>query len=374
MKADTNRLRVSYSLTLAGGEDARAKARGIALEQTVELPEGCYPPRIERRSVGEIEAIDGREAGRARAVISYDPETIGNDLLQVVNLLFGNISLKTGIRVSHVAWPESLLDRFDGPRLGIDGLRKLCGNPQGRPLLCAALKPLGLSAAELASICRRFALGGIDIIKDDHSLADQAAAPFAERVGRCQQAVQQANRESGGQTVYFPNVLGGALKVAAQLESLRAAGCRGVLIAPLLAGLDTLRWIGKNADLAILAHPAMAGAFFGADHGLAPELLLGQLFRIAGADGVIYPNVGGRFSLTAEGCDAINTRLREPLGRLSPAFPVPAGGIDLERVPHWLERYGPDTVFLIGGSLYAQPDLTGATRRLVESVRRRSAH
>jgi ribulose-bisphosphate carboxylase large chain len=371
MERETNRLRVTYRLTLAAGESARAKARGIALEQTVELPEGCYPSRIERETVGEIESITALADGRAEAIVSYAPEIIGDDLLQVFNLLFGNISLQSGIRIDHIEWPAALLGHFKGPALGgIEGVRRLCGDVRRRPLLCAALKPVGLTAAELAALCRQFALGGIDIIKDDHSLVDQPAAPFGERVARCQDAVQQANHETGGGTVYFPNVIGGATKVAAQLEALRSSGCRGLLIAPLLAGLDTLRWIGRDSDLAILAHPALAGAYFQPEHGLAPDVLLGQLFRIAGADGVIYPNVGGRFPLTAETCESINARLREPLGALAPAFPVPAGGIDLRRVSHWIERYGPETIFLIGGSLYQQADLTYTTRRLVDSVRR----
>src|SRR2546430_10425051 len=44
---------------------------------------------------------------------------------------------------------------------------------RGRPLLCTALKPLGRSAPELAQLTYGFARAGIDLIKDDHSLADQ---------------------------------------------------------------------------------------------------------------------------------------------------------------------------------------------------------
>jgi ribulose-bisphosphate carboxylase large chain len=121
-----------------------------------------------------------------------------------------------------------------------------------------------------------------------------------------------------------------------------------------------------------MSHPSLAGAFFHVDHGIAPPVLLGDLFRVAGSDAVIYPNVGGRFTFSEATCVAINARLRQPLGIMSPAFPVPAGGIDAARVPHWIERYGADTIFLVGGSLYAQPDLPAAAGRLVEAVRRHS--
>ena len=41
---------------------------------------------------------------------------------------------------------------------------------------------MGLPAHALADLAYQFALGGIDIIKDDHGLADQSFAPFKERV------------------------------------------------------------------------------------------------------------------------------------------------------------------------------------------------
>ncbi|HEX4602132.1 MAG TPA: hypothetical protein VH116_12115, partial [Gemmatimonadales bacterium] len=69
-------------------------------------------------------------------------------------------------------------------------------------------------------------------------------------------------------------------------------------------------------------------------------------------------------------CTAINDHLRRPLGALRPACPAPGGGMDATRVAHWLERYGADTMFLLGGSLYAQPDLTRAAQRLADLVRR----
>jgi ribulose-bisphosphate carboxylase large chain len=362
------RLRVTYLLACAPGEDPAAKARDIAFEQTVELPPDCVDEDLAQAVVGRVEDVEVRPDGRWRATLSYDPELVGGEVAQLFNLLFGNISLKSGILVGDVTWPERLLRQFPGPRFGIDGVRAVCGTAERRPLLCAALKPVGLSAAALAAICHQFALGGVDLVKDDHSLADQSTAPFAERVARCQDAVAQANAATGGTTVYVPNFPHGAANATAAVALARAEGRRALLVSPLLVGFDTVRWLAETSGLALLAHPALAGAFLGRDHGIAPEVLLGQLFRLIGADAVIYPNAGGRFTLTEESCEAINAALRSPLGPLRPSFPVPAGGIDAARVPHWIERYGPDTIFLIGGSLYAQGDIARATRRVVDAL------
>ena len=369
LRAD-GRLGVHYALHLAAGEDAAHQAAAIALEQTVELPRSLLTVALAERMAGRVEAVRQTGPRRALVALSYSLDAVGADLPQCLNLLFGNISLKPGIRVVGLEWPAALLAALGGPGHGIAGLRALTG-VNGRALLCTALKPMGLSATELAQRCEAFARGGIDIIKDDHGLADQPAAPFAERLARCQDAVTRANAASGGQSQYFPNVTAPAALLPQRLAAAREAGCRGVLISPWLVGLDTLRLIRDRYGLAILAHPALTGSLFGRSAGMAPQLVLGDLFRLAGADAVIYPNAGGRFDFSAATCARINRHLRRPLGALRPSLPTPAGGMDVASAAHWLGRYGPDTVLLIGGSLYAQGDLergAAALRRVVEEV------
>jgi ribulose-bisphosphate carboxylase large chain len=363
------RFRITYLLTCDPGEDAKTKADEIALEQTVELPAGCVSAELRELVVGSVEKIEDLEGARWRVVISYPVEAVGAEVPQFLNLLFGNISLKRGILVERVEWPNRWLSLFPGPRYGIDGLRRLCGVARRRPLLCAALKPMGLSATELARICGSFARGGVDIVKDDHGLADQASAPFDERLERCQEALARVNAETGGTTLYVPNVTGDAGRLESRLELTHRAGCRGVLLSPLLVGPDTVRHVAESSGLAVLAHPALSGAYFRHDHGIAPELLLGDIFRIIGCDGVIYPNVGGRFPFTEQDCVAIQTRLQAPLGSMRRAFPLLGGGIDVERVPYWFDRYGPDVIFLIGAGLYAQADLARASAELSRAIK-----
>lgn len=364
-------LRLTVTYDVAGvGRAAAAKAADIAFEQTLELAPGAVPRGLAARVAGRVESVTTLGRRRSAAVISFDPATVCGDLPQLLNLLFGNISLKAGVLVADVRWPDELLRALGGPALGMAGVRDLTG-VRGRPLLCTALKPLGLSAAELAERAHLFALAGIDVIKDDHSLVDQRTAPFEERVERCQDAVARANRATGGNVLYFPNVTGGPSELFDRAAFARGAGCRGVIVNALPAGLGALRPLGATG-LAVMSHPSLAGAFFHRGHGIAPEVLLGDLFRVAGSDAVIYPNAGGRFTFSRATCVAINARLRRPLGPVAPAFPVPAGGIEASRVPDWIERYGADTIFLLGGSLYRQPDLARATKRLVDAVRRHS--
>src|SRR3989442_62599 len=203
----TMRLRVTYHLACSS-RLAAARAQDIAFEQTVELPAHALPPEVALRVAGRVESVESLGRGRSRAVISFDPGAVCGDLPQLLNLLFGNISPKTGILIPALEWPDELLTALRGPRLGIAGLRELTG-ARGRPLLCTALKPLGRSAPELAQLAYGFARAGIDLIKDDHSLADQTTAPFRERVERCSEAVARANGETGGERPCFPKSTSG---------------------------------------------------------------------------------------------------------------------------------------------------------------------
>jgi len=367
---DPSRIWAEYVLAAPSRRAALAKARDMTVEQTVEVPAQCVPPPSQSM-VGTVERLERAGASRWRASCSYDPAIIGDSVPQLFNLLFGNISMQQGIRLVDVKLPESLLNRFPGPAFGIEGLRQLCG-VRGRPLVCAAAKPIGLSSAQLARICYQFAAGGADLVKDDHGLASQEAAPFGERVARCQEAVAEANQQTGGRALYFPSLSRGAGELWEDLEYARSLGCRGVLLSPMLLGPDTVRAVAARRDWAILSHPSFTGTLLQRRHGVAPEVLFGVLFRVIGSDGVIYPNAGGRFPISLASCRAINQRLRAPLGRLRAVFPVAGGGVDAERVPYWIRQYGNDTMFLVGSSLYAQRDLRAATARLVDSIRRSS--
>lgn len=360
-------IRITYHVRAATPADAESTALFIAREQSVEVAEGTAP-EVEARLVGRVETLERAGDGLWRVVIAYRADLVGGDVTQLFNLVFGNVSLTTGVRVADLAFPDALLAQLGGPRFGLAGLREVCGAVT-RPLICTAAKPLGLDAVVLAEQCYRFARAGVDMVKDDHNVADQPFAPFVERVRRCQEAVCRANDETGGHALYFPHVSGPISDLAARLDVVQQAGCRGVLVNLLPQGVDAARTIGARG-LMVLAHPTMTGVFFGAEHGVAAEVLLGTLFRLAGADGVIYVHGGGRFTnWTVEQCQAINARLRAPLGPVRPACPVPGGGVDAERVPYWIERYGLDTMFLIGASLLRRPDVEAATRLVVETLR-----
>jgi ribulose-bisphosphate carboxylase large chain len=365
--------RFTVRYRLAGHEqDAYQKALDICLEQTVEIPDSLVPAGLIREEIlGRIESFDPVPDGGFMAAISYALEIAGGELTQLLNVIFGNISIKPGIRVERLELPEAMLRTFPGPRYGRQGLREQLGI-SGRPLLCTALKPLGLPAEGLAMLAYQFALGGIDIIKDDHSLADQGFADFQQRVKLCTAAVERANRKTGGHSIYMPNVTATFEHILARAAFAKRHGAGGLLIAPGLTGFDALSRLAADESLAlpIFSHPAFQGTFvLNPDSGVSHRVLFGQLARLAGADAAIYPNYGGRFAFTREECLSIVEGTEMPMGSIKTIFPCPGGGMSLERVPELLEVYGRDVIFLIGGGLFTYgPDLAETCRRFREMV------
>jgi len=101
---------------------------------------------------------------------------------------------------------------------------------------------------------------------------------------------------------------------------------------------------------------------------MAPDVLLGRLFRLFGRMVWFFP-IQGAASGTRRNLPAPRRPAARALGGLRSALPVPAGGMPVERVGEIVEFYGRDVMLLLGGSLYLAGERLGdRTREFVEAV------
>ncbi|HEY3335255.1 MAG TPA: RuBisCO large subunit C-terminal-like domain-containing protein [Candidatus Limnocylindrales bacterium] len=348
------RFRATYVLT--GPADlARSRAESICVEQTIEFPADLVADDdIRGQVIGRVESLEQAAPETAIATISYAVETTGWELGQLLNVLFGNCSLYPGVRLTALDLPPSLLRAFPGPRFGVPGLRALLDAPT-RPILATAIKPMGLGPEVMAEIAAVMARCGVDVIKDDHGLANQPFAPWEARVRACAAAVSQANASTGRHALYMPSLNGPLSEFHERARIAKAAGAGGLLVLPGLTGMDSIRWLAADDSigLPIMGHPSYLGAnvtspVAGIEHGL----LFGTLYRLAGADLTVFPSYGGRFSFTAAECHSIADACRRPMGTFPAILPAPGGGMTLDRVAEIHRFYGPDTALLVGGDLH----------------------
>jgi ribulose-bisphosphate carboxylase large chain len=343
-----------------------ARADALLLEQTVELPRrALHDAAAAARVVGRIASIEQVADDDHRVVAAQPLAATGEEPAQLVNVLFGNSSLQPDVVLEDVSLPAPLVNALGGPRFGIDGLRAVVG-AHGRALTCTALKPMGLAVEQLASLASTFARAGVDIVKDDHGLGDQAFARYEERVRACQQAVDDVAGATGKRALYVPNLVGAPRALRRQADIARAVGARAVMVSPMLVGLPAFHeLVAEDLGVPVIAHPSFGGA-----QRIEPVALLARLFTALGADAVIFPSYGGRFSYDRDTCGRLARTMRQPSPPMRPAMPVPAGGVTIERVPELLAFYGPDTALLVGASVLVEPErIESRSRSLVEAVR-----
>ncbi|MFO7781130.1 MAG: RuBisCO large subunit C-terminal-like domain-containing protein [Spirochaetia bacterium] len=383
--------RFSVEYIIRGDRAEAEKTAGIvANEQTVEFPEEFVPPgQIRDEVMGRVESVEeesapaggagsggpadgpgGREE-RYRATITYEEGSAGSDLPQLINLLNGLTSLLPNLQADRLTLPPELAERFPGPRFGLAGIRE-CIGVHDRPLLCTALKPMGLSVESLAKMATDCALGGLDIMKDDHGITDLPYSPFEERVRRIADAVAEANAKTGFKTVFAANVTAAVDQLLDRALFAQEAGAGMLMVAPAVIGFDAMRMLAADPriELPIMSHPTVSGGYVtGETAPFSFYLYYGQMHRLAGADASIYANYGGRFPITQEDSHAAVAGCRDEFAGLKPILPMIGGGMTVERGGELREEFGVDSAFLVGGKLHsAEGNLTENVKRFVETV------
>ncbi len=353
-------------------EDSLKTAQEICLADTIDFPDELLPDGVINSQIkGKIESIESFESEVFNAVISYAIETAEGELTQLLNVIFGNTSMKPGIQVLNIELPESLLSLYNGPRYGINGIREALSLSK-RPLLSASLKPVGLTPKELSKLAYELALGGIDIVMDNHGLADQSFAPFDERVALCSEAVQKANSITGFKSIYVPNITAPYDDIFTRAEMAKKANAGALLIAPGLTGLDTMRSIADDISVAlpIISHPSFYGSFIVGPDGISHGVILGQLMRLAGADVTIFPNYINNFFINKKECLDIVGNAVNPIGHLKSIFPCPMSGVNLKNIAEMLKTYGNDTIIIVDEDLYKSDikDICHQYRKIVENA------
>ena len=361
-----DRFVVTYRIVADDDADAMTRAEAIALEDTVEIPRDVVPAGyIEDVVLGRVQDVTRTADGVWTAQIGYHVDAVGRELPQLLNVVLGNASILRDVKAVDLAANAELLARFPGARFGAVGLRKLTGRAAGG-YVCPVIKPQGSSAETLARLCYLTAVAGADIIKEDHGLANQDAAPFKARVAACAAAVAKANTERADQgdpsrALYFANIGGHADQVCDLAYYAKDAGADGILLIPGLFGFDAMNRLAQDADfgLPIMAHPSHLGPYvLSPDHGYGHGMLFGQLMRLAGADISVFPNYGGRFGFSKAECGEIVGACRDE--GIGPAIlPSPGGGTSIDRLPEMAANYGQDCVYLLGGSLLRYGDDIG---------------
>src|SRR5439155_15039276 len=134
-------------------------------------------------------------------------------------------------------------------------------------------------------------------------------------------------------------------------------------VAAFMIGLDALQEVVEEVDggLPVIAHTAGLDLFGGGDGlSVAPEILVGRLARLAGADAVLIGSPWARRSTPEPLWTRMADLLRDDWSGLAPAFPVVGGGVVADQLADVVRDLGVDVIVTAGGAINGHPEGAGA--------------
>ena len=121
-----NRFFVEYEIFSKDKIEVKDIANSIAIEETVEIPEDIIPDGfIKNKIVGKVENVKKQSNNSYSVKISYSEKCVGNEILQLLNVIHGNSSMFNNVKVLDIEFNKNLSSIFPGPKFGIQGLRKI---------------------------------------------------------------------------------------------------------------------------------------------------------------------------------------------------------------------------------------------------------
>ena len=362
----------TYLAEYEASADVMKAAAAVAVGQTTSSwkPVPGETAEMLERHVGRVVAIHEIpgyefetpahvETRRYIIEIAFPWVNFGFQTPMLLTTVFGNISSAGKIKLLDLFFPESFCRGFQGPKFGVEGVRKILG-VQNRPLLLSMIKPCtGYTPAQGGEIFYQAALGGADIIKDDELIADPPFCPLVDRVSIYTKKAERVFEQTGEKTLYAVNVTDRADRVKENAKRAMEGGAKCIMLNYLTTGVSVLQSLAEDPDVEvpIIAHLDFAGALYESHYsGVSSHLILGKLARLAGADMVVYPSHYGKFPILKERYLRIAHHLANPFYHLKRTFPAPAGGVHPGIVPILFEELGSDLVVAAGGAVHGHPE------------------
>jgi len=353
------------------GETEALKARHAAQVESVEEVERVAEPSLPGARPPPPGA-DRRPYRRARAVLSFPRENIGDSLPNLLVQVAGNLAeLKplSGIRLLDVEVGEAFARAQPGSAFGVAGTRRLAG-VEGRPIIGTIVKPsVGLTPEETAELVGELIDAGLDFFKDDELIANPPYSPVAERARAVMGVVEERAQKTGRKAMYAFNITDEIEAMKRHHDVVRDAGGTCVMASLIPLGLAGLLALRRHSELPIHAHRNGWGFFsrhpmIGFDYRAFQKL-----FRLAGADHMHVNGLRNKFCESDESVLASARACLEPLPGHGPCLPVFSSGQWAGQIFDTYAGLGSaDLMYLCGGGILAHPDGPAAGVRSVRQA------
>lgn len=291
----------------------------------------------------------------------------GNFSMMLTALIGNDVSTAMKVKLVDLEFTQKALDRFVGPKQGIEGFRRIT-KVEDRPLVLNMIKPcIGFDAEKGAQLFYESGLGGVDLIKDDEVLGNTAISSVVDRVKAYNKAGDMVEKEIGKKPVYIANITDTVKNMRIHAKNIIEEGAQAAMINFIATGADALYEITQEFSdkLCFLAHYAGVGIMNSPRQGIADDVMIGTLARLAGADSVMTmytksDDIDGRF-------ECIKTVQKQQLGMepIKPIMTSLGGGITPASIHEILNNYSNDIIIGVGGAIQGHPMGTVSGARAV---------
>jgi ribulose-bisphosphate carboxylase large chain len=320
--------------------------------------------------------------------IAYTEELFeAENLPQILSAIAGNIfgmKVLKHLRLLDISFPKDIIEKYMGPKYGIDGIRKQT-KIRDRPLLGTIVKPkVGLNEKEHAKVCGKAWRGGLDIVKDDENLTSMTFNKFEKRIIETLKIRDKVESEIGERKFYMPNITAPLTTMKKRADFVIDNGGEYVMVDIVTIGFSALQEIRdylENREVILHAHRAMHAAFTrNKKHGMT-MLVLAKLMRLIGMDQLHTGTVVGKMEGSRQEVLEINkviteqkimgnnlTILDQEWHNIKPTLPVASGGLSPLHIPKLMQILGRNIVFQFGGGCHGHPNGTEAGAKAIRQA------
>ena len=305
----------------------------------------------------------------------FEPRSIPQLLSSIAGNIFSMKDIKN-LRLENIEFPDSYINKFSGPKFGLEGVRETFGIYKG-PIVGSIIKPkVGLTAKQQALLAYNIFRNGVDIVKDDENLTSLTFDKFTERVKEVLKLKKRAEKETGKKKIYVFNITAPVKTMLERAEFVKKQGGECIMVDIISCGWSALQYL-RDQDFGLIIHGHRAGhsAFTrNKKHGLT-MLVVAKLARLAGIDQLHTGTVVGKMEGGKEEVLEIDNFIRGKWGKIKPTMPIASGGLHPGLVPKLVKILGEDLIINFGGGIHGHPEGSEAgakaARQAVEATLKR---
>jgi len=305
---------------------------------------------------------------------------------QMYSLILGNnqgMGDHVGLRMLDFMVPKAMVEKFDGPNVGISDLWKILGRPEkdGGYISGTIIKPkLGLRPDPFAKAAYQFWLGG-DFIKNDEPQGNQSFCPMKEVIPKVVNSMDRAQQETGEAKLFSANITADChVEMVARgnfiLDEFEKIGARdhvAFLVDGFVTGVHGVTTCRRELpDTFLHYHRAGHGAVtsYKSPMGMDPLCFM-KFARLMGASGIHtgtmgYGKMEGHSNETVlaymlERDECMGHYYHQNWYGMKPTCPIISGGMNALRLPGFFENLGHGNIInTCGGGAYGHIDSPGA--------------